>query len=292
MRYPRAEWKPVRAHSGPMSDNRGLIEHVTDVHNADPHDYFDEPAHEASSTFWVRQDGHVEQYVEVGVRAWAQGAGNDEYDSVETAGMHDEALTDAQVEALAHLYAWGHVHRGWKLQLAEKPGDYGFGWHGMGGQAWGGHFGCPGDKRKAQRKAVIERAKALLDAGHRPPAPQPAPAHHVNAGTDGAHPGKSSEVEALQKEAVHVKADGFWGNATDHALFVLRAVARGGSYSVREAQEVVGAKVDGTWGPKSREAAHAAVKAAQRALGVRDDGAWGPRTEQTFENARLKYRIA
>ena len=291
MRYPAAEWKPVPAHSGPMSEDLGLIEHVTTNH-ADPYGYFDNTSHEASSTFWVRADGHVEQYVEVGTMAWAQAAGNHTYNSVETDGTPEEPLTEAQVEALAHLYAWGHVNRGWALELAEEPGQRGFGWHGMGGDAWGGHFGCPGDKRKAQRQEILDRAKALLDAGHQTPAAQPAPSHPVAPAAQPApHPMKSPMVDELQA-ATHQKEDGLWGPHTDHALFVLRAVAQHGSYSVREAQEVVGTRVDGIWGPKSKAAADASVRAAQRALGVTADGAWGPITDAAFQRARARYRLA
>lgn len=292
MRYPAAEWKPVPSHSGNMTEDLGLILHVTTNHS-DPYGFFRSPDNQASSTFWCRAaDGHLEQYVEVGIKAWAQAAGNATYNSVETDGTPAEPLTAAQIEALAHLYAWGHVHRGWKLQLAEKPGEAGFGWHGMGGSAWGGHYGCPGDIRKAQRQDILDRAKELLDAGHVPPPAQPAQSHPVLASHPAApHAMKSKEVEELQA-AAHQKEDGFWGPHTDHALFVLRAVARHAGFDVREAQEVVGTRVDGAWGPKSKAAATAAVEAAQKALGVRADGVWGPLTDAAFEHARAKYRLA
>lgn len=292
MRYPAAEWKPVPSHSGAMTEDLGLIEHVTTNHS-DPYGFFRSPGNEASSTVWVRKDGHVEQYVEFGTKAWAQAAGNATYNSVETDGTPEEPLTPEQVEAVAHLYAWGHVHRGWKLQIAEKPGEPGYGWHGMGGEAWGGHVHCPGDIRKAQRQDILDRAIELLDAGHQPPAPERAPSHPVLTPTHVAatHPMKSAEVAELQA-ATHQTEDGFWGAHTDHALFVLRAVARHGAYNVREAQAVVGTRVDGDWGKKSKAAALKAVEAAQHALGVPADGFWGPNTEARFEQARARYRLS
>ena len=42
-----------------------------------------------------------------------------------------------------------------RISLADKPGQGGFGWHGMGGAAWGNHPGCPGDLRKAQRPLIL-----------------------------------------------------------------------------------------------------------------------------------------
>ncbi len=66
--------------------------------------------------------------------------------------------------------AWIHQTHGIPLQLADTPAGSGFGWHGMGGNAWGGHPGCPGDQRKAQRYTILVAAKAILQ-----PAPAPAP---------------------------------------------------------------------------------------------------------------------
>src|SRR5699024_10851491 len=82
-----------------------------------------------------------------------------------------DRLTDAQVEAEADLYAWGHKRYGWPFRLAEHPGEPGFGWHGMGGTAWGGHPDCPGDLRKAQRADVLRLAERFVKGTA--PAPEP-----------------------------------------------------------------------------------------------------------------------
>lgn len=55
--------------------------------------------------------------------------------------------------------AWLHSEHGIELQIANSPSDRGFGWHGMGGAAWGGHTDCPGDKRKAQRQEILSIAQ-------------------------------------------------------------------------------------------------------------------------------------
>jgi hypothetical protein len=126
--------------------------------------YFDTPSVQASSTFWVGKAGQLEQYVDSSLRAWAQAAGNSTYCSVETEGQPGEALTDAQVNTLAKLYRWGHEVHGWPYVIADIPGAKGFAWHGMGGRAWGGHTGCPGDLRKAQRPRILQLAQGGIPA--------------------------------------------------------------------------------------------------------------------------------
>lgn len=157
---PFAKWRPVPSHSGRMNAHVGLVLHVQ-VGNNSCYSEFDFPANKASSTWWVAKDGTLEQYVDADDAAWAEAAGNFTYDSVETEGEPNEKLTDAQVDTLARLYAWGHDTYGWPFLPADAPGQRGLGWHGMGGKAWGGHDHCPGDLRKAQRAFILERAQEL-----------------------------------------------------------------------------------------------------------------------------------
>ena len=163
--------KPVRNRTaGGLTGARtlGLILHVQAGNNA-LSGWFDNPAAQASSTWWAGKGGGREQYGNPDTdKFWAQAAGNSLYHSIETEGYPGEALTAAQVESCAVAYAFGHARYGWPFQLAEKPGDAGLGWHGMGGSAWGGHTGCPGDLRKAQRAAILARARQIAN-----PAPTP-----------------------------------------------------------------------------------------------------------------------
>jgi hypothetical protein len=163
---PFAAWKPVGNHGGPMSQQLGLVLHVQEGNNSLA-GWFNNPVSEASSTYWVSKSGVLEQYVDANVCAWAQGDGNTTYQSVESEGYHTEALTPAQVATLGRLYDWGAGTYGWANALAETPGQRGFGWHGMGGNAWGGHPDCPGNLRKAQRTDVLAEAFQ--------PAPTPTP---------------------------------------------------------------------------------------------------------------------
>ena len=222
-RYPAATWCPVDSHGGAMSQDLGLIAHSTTNH-ASPYGFFSRPANQASSNLWVSDLGSVEQYVELGTRAWAQAAGNDGYHSVETSGTPDQPWTPEQVESLAKLYAWGNTNRGWPLTLAEKPGDKGFGWHGMGGQAWGNHPGCPGDQRKAQRQTVLDRAAVLLGGGCAagPDAsrlnPDRASAGPVSQGSSDAARVKWLQWALKADVAPDLKVDGDYGRRTAAAV--------------------------------------------------------------------------
>lgn len=158
---PFAEAKPLeRNFGGPLRANLGLILHVQDG-NGELFGWFNNPRTQASSHWWISKSGRLVQYVDTTMRSWAQGAGNNDYCSVETEGRPAEPLTDVQVDMLARLYRWGADTHRWPYVNAEHPGDRGFGWHGMGAASgnpkWGHPF-CPGDLRKAQRTAVLTRA--------------------------------------------------------------------------------------------------------------------------------------
>ena len=158
---PFAVWRPITdpPHNwgGPMSAHLGLILHVQEG-NGGLSGWFSNPTAGASSTWWVSKAGVLEQYLSADLCAWAQGDGNSSYNSVETEGYHSEPLTVDQEATLASLYAWGAEHYGWEPFLAEAPGQPGFGWHGMGGQDWGGHYDCPGDLRKPRRQPILNVA--------------------------------------------------------------------------------------------------------------------------------------
>ena len=160
-RYPGAVWKPLSRNYSPgaRTAQLGLILHVQ-AGNGELSGWFSNPSAQASSTFWVSKTGEVVQYMEAGTdKSWAQAGGNALYDSVETEGQPTEKLTDAQVTALAALVKWEHDTYGMPYTVISTPGAKGFGWHGMGGAAWGGHTGCPGDLRKAQMPQILALAQ-------------------------------------------------------------------------------------------------------------------------------------
>lgn len=117
------------------------------------------PNNQMSCTWQVSQTGGIEQYIDTDNGPWTQSDGNDTYLSIETEGRPADAMTVAQLQACARIMMWVHTEHGIPLVLAEQPGQPGLGWHGMGGDAWGGHPNCPGAPRKSQRAAILAIAK-------------------------------------------------------------------------------------------------------------------------------------
>lgn len=169
------------SHGGPVNAHDGVVMHVT-TNWADPGPFFSKPINQASSHFWIRKDGEIVQFLPIEVASWAQSAGNYSYVSVETDGTVDVALSVAQVASFAKLYAWIEQGEGFGFKLAEVPGQPGLGWHGMGGAAWGGHTGCPGDLRKAQRSAILAIAQGAAPSPSAPPALPIPGAEHMTDG--------------------------------------------------------------------------------------------------------------
>lgn len=170
MIYPHAAYKPVQNHGGFMSQQLGLVLHVQEGNNS-LYGWFNNPTSQVSATWWISKTGMVEQYVDSGIVAWAQAAGNSTYCSVETEGFDTEALTTQQINELASLYLWGNQVYGWPFVNSEVPGNKGFAWHGMGGVPWGNHPGCPGDLRKNARQMILN----IASGGTVTPGPVPNP---------------------------------------------------------------------------------------------------------------------
>lgn len=163
-----AVWRPVSAHGGVISSILGVVEHVT-AGQGDPFNEFANPANKVSSHFGILNgqggtvDGRLEQYVDTSLQSWAQAAGNGTYISVETEGLPTEPLTSAQVATFGRLMAWINATHGVPLVITDTVGQRGLITHGDGGQPWGGHTGCPGDIRKAQRAAILAIANPQED---------------------------------------------------------------------------------------------------------------------------------
>jgi len=153
-RYPGAKWRPVSGHTdGPMRSYRGAVLHVNES-NGNLYNWV-AGDHDMSCHFEVYKDGSIEQYLDTADTSWCQMDGNPDWISIETEGFHTEALTDAQVQAIAGIMTWLNQTHHIPLRIANTAAEHGFGWHGMGGTAWGGHLDCPGDKRKAQRQQIL-----------------------------------------------------------------------------------------------------------------------------------------
>ena len=158
--YPPAVQRPVTYATAAipfMVPVRGWVLHVQ-AGDGSPWALFEQaPAgNRRFSHLWFGKDGTVEQYQGLDRQSWAQVLGNASWWSCETEGLPGEALTLAQVKALADWHVWSLTADA----VADVPTGTGIGTHQMGGAAWGGHA-CPGPTRSSQRAAIISTAQAL-----------------------------------------------------------------------------------------------------------------------------------
>jgi hypothetical protein len=150
---------------GPMIEHRGLVLHTAEGWYEGTISWEQNPASQVSSHFVAARDGRIAQVVDTDVTAWTQRAGNGHWLSAECEGFggsKHEALTDAQIEALAKLLTRTHQVYGVPLQVCASPDGRGLGHHSMGGTAWG-HLDCPGPQIIAQKPAIVARAKQLAE---------------------------------------------------------------------------------------------------------------------------------
>ncbi|MFD3336064.1 peptidoglycan-binding protein [Streptomyces sp. NPDC058700] len=163
-RMPGATWRPVpNFRKDGQTEVRGLVVHIMDGSLAGTDSWFRNPVSEASSHWGTGRTGQLYQWVDTKDRAWAQGNGNASWLSSENEGRGGQALTEAQIDRNAEIFAWVHqTYDNVPLRRATGPNDRGLGWHGMGGKAWGNHPDCPGTKIVAQLDEIVKRAAAIV----------------------------------------------------------------------------------------------------------------------------------
>lgn len=261
-RCPFAEWWGdgiTNKTKGQMRGHMGLVVHCDGVDNtiAD-NNWFHNPKAQVSAHFGCRNDGTLVQWVDTDDTAWAEMAGNHYWVSCEFESK-GEPLTQAQIESGAKLFAWLHHQHSFALQLTSDPSREGLGHHSMGGEDWGGHEYCPGNRIIEQKPDVLHRAQDILNwpvenpnhpahdpEKHKPVVEDEAPKadtpdwyHRVLTYTEGEKLLHGDDVTHVQKK-IHVKVDGFYGPNT---------VAK-----VRGFQKTHDLAVDGKVGPATAEA--------------------------------------
>lgn len=138
----------------------GVVLHVNVDEHGTSDSFFESNPDEVTPNFQVYKseaEGGVHQYLPLEYQPWCQIEGNFQYAAIETAGEPDEPLTAYQITAIAKILQAYQGHLGMKLQIADEPGEAGFGTHQMGGAAWGGHP-CPGTIRAGQRQQILNVA--------------------------------------------------------------------------------------------------------------------------------------
>jgi len=162
--------------AGGMLDVLGVIQHIQQGNQAGSIAWCKNPAAQVSAHFFAAKNGTLQQLVDTADRAWAEAAGNSHYLSVEFEGYSGQDLTAGQIQACAKVVAKANREFGAPLVSIDQPGLRGLGWHGMGGDAWGGHPDCPGEPVKALRPVILAHAAVIL--GQPVPVP-PVPARET-----------------------------------------------------------------------------------------------------------------
>lgn len=169
-----AEWRgPVLHHSGTIADHMYVVIHTADGSYEGTIAWQKSTKSDNSSHFVVDFNGKIAQLNDTVNRSGAQKAGNPYSISVENAGNEKRPLTPQQIEANARILAKAHQVHHIPLQLTGRVGTRGLGHHSMGAESnvdWG-HALCPGVIIKAQKQAIVERAKAIVNRVSETPAP-------------------------------------------------------------------------------------------------------------------------
>lgn len=164
----------------------GVLMHTQVGNNPGTVSWFNDPAAQASAHFCIAQDGSIVQMGPIGKGwvAWHAAAANLAWYGIEHAddGNPANPLTAAQITASAQLVECLSAFAAFPLQVSDSPSAKGYGWHGMGGDAWGGHPDCPGNVRKAQRGQIISLAMAIRQDTQA--APPPSVREWTTAGMD------------------------------------------------------------------------------------------------------------
>lgn len=138
---------------------RWLVVHIQQGYESGTEATFKNPKAKVSAHFGNPKKGRLDQWVEVGDRAWAQAAGNDQGISVENEGFTGHKLTRNQLTNLANLYTWCHLQHGIPLVISGSPTHSGLIGHGQGGIPWGDHLDCPGAPILKQRAKILRMTK-------------------------------------------------------------------------------------------------------------------------------------
>lgn len=242
-----------------VTSKDALLFHIAVTEAASLKGWFNNPNANASSHFYVRRDGTIEQYLDTAHMSWANGAANPRSVTVETQGMGHGSWTREQRESLASIAKFCNKEHGIKLtQMHDsKRGTDGVGYHLLGvpatyaqkargvsqtgGELWSKSVGktCPGPDRVPQVDDIIAAAKG---GSVQPTATKPKPKPPVKVVNSGLSKAQTKRVQRILADMGHYrgKIDGLYGPVTREAVqFYQKTQLFGGLYP------------DGDWGPKT-----------------------------------------
>lgn len=224
--------------------------------------WFNNPRAAASSHFYVRRGGVIEQYIPIDKISWAGVRSDQRAISIETQGMGHGEWTVAQLEAMAEIIAFCRIKYSAipvRLMTSSKRSEKGIGYHRLGvpgtraqkalgrsltgGELWSGAVGkiCPGFDRIKQMPKLV----SLVAGGAVAPKPS-------NPATSSKKDGYGVDVKQVQRQL--------------HGA---------GYYS--------GGVVDGDYGRMTRDAVTAYQRAQRYYPGLLVDGEWGRLTQKHYE---------
>ncbi|WP_181150344.1 MULTISPECIES: N-acetylmuramoyl-L-alanine amidase [unclassified Arthrobacter] len=259
IKMPGVVWKPISRNYTKRKRSRTdcVILHIAVTEASSLKGWFNNPSAYASSHFYVRRDGTIEQYLGAEYISWANGAGNSRAITVETQGMGTGSWTGAQCKSLARICAWSHTKFGVRTTLMpnSRPSSKGIGYHRQGvnpwrvsgGELWSKSRGkiCPGYDRIEQIPSIVANAaggsyKPVANI-EKKPVKNPKPV----AGTKNKHLSKR-QVKNVQRALAGHKIyrgaiDGIAGPVTEEAI----------EYYQRH-QLFGGLVADGMWGPVTK----------------------------------------
>lgn len=158
-----AQWRgPSPNTSGRRYRTLGLVLHIAEGGYEGTISWGKNPGADVSYHFVGADDGSLAQIVDTDLVAWTQAAGNDSWMSIEFEGHTGRQLTAPMLESASQLFARVCKTYGVPCQLSNSPSTPGLGHHAMGGEAWGGHFLCPGQPIIDQKPLIVKRAAEIL----------------------------------------------------------------------------------------------------------------------------------
>lgn len=290
-KMPGVVWKPIRRNYTARKRARTdcVILHIAVTEASSLQGWFNNPRAYASSHFYVRRDGTIEQYMDADYISWANGAGNSRSITVETQGMGSGKWTSAQVKSLARIAVWAHDRYGVPMRMMpnSRRSSKGVGYHRQGvdpyrvsgGEVWSKSYGkiCPGHDRVKQVDDVVATATGSRIKPVANIEKKPVKRPKAKAGTKNKHLNKK-QVKDVQRALAACgmyrgAIDGIAGPVTEEAI----------EYYQKH-QLFGGLVADGMWGPVTK--AHWQwVKKLQAAMNkwkgtaIAVDGDFGKKTQ-------------
>lgn len=301
--YPLALQKPiVRNHGGRRSRTRAAILHVDAGGAASLQGWFNNPRSSASSHFYVKYDGTVEQYLDADLIAWTQRAGNTTCVGIETQGLGTGQWTPAQAASIVALLRWLCERYSIPVEsmITSAPNSRGIGihrygidpWRSTGAEVWGGRGKiCPGEERVAQFPGIISALRGGQVAGVIPvitPAIVAETAAQIVSRLNGGY--SVAWIKAIQEKLVRlgykIDTDGVRGPATRAAIVDFQS--KHGLTTDALPGPATNDKLDEALAPAQRPANVIPVQQALRAV---PDGIWGPDCQKRGHAVRAASRF-